>query len=259
MKNLGMSMYIRRGYRAQLGYTQCWISVFQWHNETLNIWTHLCGALMFLWLGVNAPSYDADPIKPLFCFSLSFCFNCSWIYHALCCNDSYYHIALASDVTGIFGIIIACVGTAIMHITSFPPIVAWQNFHVRSFLLVASVSWFVMVSGVLRHGSVRGITPCLCIFATFSYWLVCVGHLWFLSSAMATTAMSLWLPDYLAWGIAFLAFLSCCPERLKAEVFDHVGNSHQIFHVLVVCCAYLHFYNVILSRKGMFPELRADA
>jgi predicted membrane channel-forming protein YqfA (hemolysin III family) len=69
------------------------------------------------------------------------------------------------------------------------------------------------------------------------------------------TALSLWLPEYLAWGVAFLAFLSCCPERFFAEVFDYMFNSHQIFHVLCVCCAYWHLLNLVTSREGMFPVL----
>merc|ERR1712032_944740 len=41
---------ITSGYRQPLGYTACLRSVFQIHNETVNIWTHLLGFAFFLWL-----------------------------------------------------------------------------------------------------------------------------------------------------------------------------------------------------------------
>jgi hypothetical protein len=42
--------YILRGYRAHLDWRQCLRSMFKIHNETLNVWTHVLGALFFLFL-----------------------------------------------------------------------------------------------------------------------------------------------------------------------------------------------------------------
>lgn len=41
----------------------------------------------------------------------------------------------------------------------------------------------------------------------------------------------------------FGAFLygSKIPERLSPGTFDYIGQSHQIFHVLVLAAAFLHF------------------
>merc|ERR550534_2269595 len=41
---------ITSGYRQPLCYAGCLRSVFQIHNETVNIWTHLLGFVFFLWL-----------------------------------------------------------------------------------------------------------------------------------------------------------------------------------------------------------------
>ncbi|KAG4930115.1 hypothetical protein AAZX31_17G106600 [Glycine max] len=42
--------YILRYYRANWPFKQALFSLFRWHNETLNVWTHLIGFLLFLGL-----------------------------------------------------------------------------------------------------------------------------------------------------------------------------------------------------------------
>lgn len=42
--------FIVNGYRASLSWSQCFHSVFQLHNETVNVWTHLLGAITFVYL-----------------------------------------------------------------------------------------------------------------------------------------------------------------------------------------------------------------
>ena len=44
------SPHIKRGYRLGLSFTQCLRSMFQLHNETVNVWSHLFGAILFVWL-----------------------------------------------------------------------------------------------------------------------------------------------------------------------------------------------------------------
>lgn len=39
--------YITDGYRVHFTYKLCVQSLFRWHNETLNIWTHLIAAMLF--------------------------------------------------------------------------------------------------------------------------------------------------------------------------------------------------------------------
>ncbi|KZV27437.1 hypothetical protein F511_02546 [Dorcoceras hygrometricum] len=44
--------YILNYYRADWPLKQAFFSVFRWHNETLNVWTHLLGFLLFVGLTV---------------------------------------------------------------------------------------------------------------------------------------------------------------------------------------------------------------
>ena len=42
--------HIRTGYRRGYSFRQTVASVFEWHNETWNVWTHLLGFFLFAWL-----------------------------------------------------------------------------------------------------------------------------------------------------------------------------------------------------------------
>ncbi|XP_020590018.1 heptahelical transmembrane protein ADIPOR1 [Phalaenopsis equestris] len=42
--------FIRKYYRSEWPISQAFLSLFSWHNETLNVWTHLIGFLLFLGL-----------------------------------------------------------------------------------------------------------------------------------------------------------------------------------------------------------------
>ncbi len=56
--------YIWSGYRTQLGHFDCLKSVFSFHNETLNIWTHLIGFLIFLALLIRDIFLVIPALKP---------------------------------------------------------------------------------------------------------------------------------------------------------------------------------------------------
>uniref|UniRef100_A0A6I8MYI3 Progestin and adipoQ receptor family member 3 n=1 Tax=Ornithorhynchus anatinus TaxID=9258 RepID=A0A6I8MYI3_ORNAN len=89
--------YITDGYRAFLPARLCLRSLFILSNETVNIWSHLLGFLLFFTLGI----YDMTSVLPsagasredfvicsicLFCFQV--CMLCSVGYHLFCCHRS---------------------------------------------------------------------------------------------------------------------------------------------------------------------------
>ncbi|XP_069580851.1 progestin and adipoQ receptor family member 3-like isoform X4 [Brachyistius frenatus] len=89
--------YITDGYRAYLPSRLCIKSLFILSNETVNIWSHLLGFLLFFCLGV----YNMAAVLPavgasgedyviysvgLFCFQL--CMLCSVGFHLFCCHRS---------------------------------------------------------------------------------------------------------------------------------------------------------------------------
>ncbi|DBA00308.1 TPA: hypothetical protein N0F65_001503 [Lagenidium giganteum] len=47
---LADNSYIRSGYRLNYSFRDCFFSLFELHNETLNVWTHMVGSFIFLTL-----------------------------------------------------------------------------------------------------------------------------------------------------------------------------------------------------------------
>jgi adiponectin receptor len=47
---LGDNSYIHHGYRLHYSVSECFHSLFELHNETINVWTHLIGSLIFFTL-----------------------------------------------------------------------------------------------------------------------------------------------------------------------------------------------------------------
>jgi adiponectin receptor len=49
---LADNSYIRSGYRLNYSVRDCFLSLFELHNETLNVWTHIIGSIIFVSLMV---------------------------------------------------------------------------------------------------------------------------------------------------------------------------------------------------------------
>ncbi|KAJ1977631.1 inc metabolism membrane protein [Dimargaris verticillata] len=58
------NQYIRSGYRFLHSKTQCLSSIFQYHNETGNIWTHLLGLIFFVAFGCYEIYHRFGSISP---------------------------------------------------------------------------------------------------------------------------------------------------------------------------------------------------
>ena len=54
---------ISGGYRQRLEYKDCLWSIFKIHNETVNIWTHLLGFLIFFSLMLRDALWDQEHIR----------------------------------------------------------------------------------------------------------------------------------------------------------------------------------------------------
>jgi adiponectin receptor len=65
---------------------RCLVSVFEWHNETLNIWTHLLGCLWFLWLaGYSWVSFEGKGLDAavvvIYCLGAASTLLLSTVFH----------------------------------------------------------------------------------------------------------------------------------------------------------------------------------
>ncbi|KAH9634734.1 hypothetical protein HF086_017517 [Spodoptera exigua] len=103
------NQYIRDGYRKLLPTKLCWESIFWWTNETMNIWTHIFGFFLLLFLTINdlviinihATVTDKIVAGLLFsCFLI--CMALSALYHTFSCRSEHdYNTFLMYDLFGI--------------------------------------------------------------------------------------------------------------------------------------------------------------
>ncbi|KAH7942215.1 hypothetical protein HPB49_021899 [Dermacentor silvarum] len=227
--------FIRGGYRVLYTPRQCLRSVFQWNNETINIWTHLGGLFLFgaalvrdvryRLPAVKASLSDSVVVVAVVCAYIT-TLSLSVLYHTFNCHskEAYYKL-LRYDMAG--------VGLSLGSTFSSGVILAFRE-HAFFMYLYVSLEALLLVfivatphcenSRVLCSLAVFGLVPTL-------HWLY-----------LAPPYMPLILPRvalvFVYAAIAFLVLEGRFPERLWPGRCDYVGASHQIWHVLVLLMTY---------------------
>lgn len=262
--------YLVKGHRPPLQSTvACLRSIFRIHTETVNIWTHLLGALLFLYFAIfyfvrgdyghvtengatlaNSTGSEVVPIGDKMVFLVFFsasitCMTLSWLFHTMCCHSSEMSL---------FCVKLDYCGIAILIVGSFVP---WLYFGFYCSFLTK----FLYVSAVVILGLA---TVTICMWDRFSvpHWrplraglflslglsgIVPAAHYSLLEGVVrAVTAGGVgWL---LLMGAVFI--LGAClyafriPERFFPGKCDIIFHSHQIFHVCVVLGCYVEYRGI---------------
>ncbi|XP_024154761.1 progestin and adipoQ receptor family member 3 isoform X2 [Oryzias melastigma] len=221
--------YITDGYRAHLPSKLCLKSIFILSNETVNIWSHLLGFLLFFFLGVNDLSYLLPASRAnredyviyaigLFCFQV--CMLCSVGYHLFSCHRSEKTCMrwLALDYAGISVGILGCYVPGIFY-------AFYCNAVHPSYL---SNDWKVIRMTIFSCVAGIGVIPAL-------HWV-------WLNGGLTSDIVQLFFPRvivmYLIAGSAFLFYVTKIPERYFPGQVNYLGASHQLWHILVVFMFY---------------------
>lgn len=101
--------HITHGYRVGLTLRQTTFSLFHWHNETLNVWTHLGGLFLFLVLAItsyttwlNRAVIGELVTSTVFFLSAMMMLLFSSVFHLYnCCSDRHYDFTAKLDYSGI--------------------------------------------------------------------------------------------------------------------------------------------------------------
>ncbi|XP_074895783.1 progestin and adipoQ receptor family member 3 isoform X2 [Buteo buteo] len=221
--------YITDGYRAYLPSRLCLKSLFILSNETVNIWSHLLGFLLFFTLGI----YDLTAILPaagasredfvicsvcLFCFQV--CMLCSVGYHLFCCHRSEKTSRrwMALDYAGISIGILGCYVSGVFYAfycNNIHPSYLTQQWHRLRSIIFCSVSGY-------------GIIPTI-------HWI-------WLNGGIGASIVQEFAPRvvvmYFIAAVAFLFYISKVPERYFPGQLNYLGSSHQVWHILAVVMLY---------------------
>lgn len=233
-----VSPYIHSGYRSfTLTPTQCLRSIVGWHNETLNIWTHLCASLCACWCVITAPSRQ----NVYACLAIGFA--SSVCYHVLSANASLYKTALAFDVTGMYCMIYACVSTTMEQLENQCSGNFIVHALIHSYFYIVCVSWLFTMYVILVIGVIRSVSVTAPVAISFTYWIMPWIVMISNDPQCAQIVGKKWCIEYISWCGAFLVWQSQLPERwFKHPFIDNVWNSHVIWHVWVMCNTVLHMH-----------------
>uniref|UniRef100_A0A668A9J5 Progestin and adipoQ receptor family member 8 n=1 Tax=Myripristis murdjan TaxID=586833 RepID=A0A668A9J5_9TELE len=253
--------YILSGYRPPGLPWRCYLlSLFQLHNETLNVWSHLLAAGV-LGVSLQGPegrglSLDAASL-PLLLYVLSALtyLSCSAAAHLLQAHSELAHYSLF--FLDYVGVAIYQYGCALaLSVYSAEP--AWTLAVGQVFLPAAAIlSWLSCTSCCVAKLCFRRPYPLcrkLCQVVPLGVaYLLDVSPL---AHRLATTA---WTGSSTLHGLQVALFLlaacffSCpVPERCSPGRYDVIGHAHQLFHLLLALCTLAQqeaLFHDFLSRR----------
>ncbi|NXG68294.1 PAQR1 protein, partial [Baryphthengus martii] len=236
--------YLLHGHRPPMpSFRACFKSIFRIHTETGNIWTHLLGFVLFLCLGIltmlRPNMYFMAPLQEKVVFGMFFlgavlCLSFSWLFHTVYCHSekvsrtfSNEHRGSALPLTGTW----SC--DSLLFIQSQaglggkgPVKLIWSN-------PLQGAGTSATRAGVFLGLGLSGVVPTMHFTIAEGFVkATTVGQMgwFFLMAVMYITGAGL--------------YAARIPERFFPGKFDIWFQSHQIFHVLVVAAAFVHFYGV---------------
>ncbi|XP_027069312.1 heptahelical transmembrane protein 2 isoform X2 [Coffea arabica] len=305
--------FIRDHYRCEWPLKYVVLSVFSVHNETLNIWTHLVGFAIFLWLtamsltkkatvenlvgrffrpGTDGPlmmmmnktingsdaffleSYlrhipkpsilhvngDSDVIPKWPWFVLlggaMCCMICSSLAHLFACHSRRFYLFFwRLDYAGISLMINCSFFAPIYYAFSCHPY--WRLFYLASITGFGSLAVVTLFAPALSSGRFRSFRANIFLAMGFS-GVIPAAHaviLYWHNSPHILVALGYEIVMGFLYAAGAGFYTSRIPERWRPGAFDIVGQSHQIFHVLVVVAALAHSAAtlVIMDLRGGLP------
>ncbi|CAI2173209.1 386_t:CDS:2 [Funneliformis geosporum] len=219
---------IIRGYRRPtFSYLKCIQSLFYLHNESVNIWSHFVGAILFAVLSLATYFYlmDYNTLKQsdyiaFYCFMAGamICLGLSSSFHTMCCHSEKVCANWnRCDYVGIVALIIATISVAVA-LRFRRPEFRW--FRTGLFFALGGSSVIPIIHATLLYGFHLS-------YEVISLkWLAITGLLYIFGAFLYGTRI---------------------PERLFPGKFDIWGSSHQFFHFFVVAAAVVHYYGVLHS------------
>ncbi|NXE20963.1 PAQR3 protein, partial [Ardeotis kori] len=225
-------------------------SLFILSNETVNIWSHLLGFLLFFTLGI----YDLTAVLPaagasredfvicsvcLFCFQV--CMLCSVGYHLFCCHRSEKTSRrwMALDYAGISIGILGCYVSGVFY--AFYCNSYWRQVYLITVLAMILAVFFAQIHPsylTQQWHRLRSIIFC----SVSGYGIIPTVHWVWLNGGIGASIVQEFAPRvvvmYFIAAVAFLFYISKVPERYFPGQLNYLGSSHQVWHVLAVVMLY---------------------
>ncbi|KAL6249507.1 hypothetical protein RBB50_003360 [Rhinocladiella similis] len=262
--------HIHASYRrASYSYARSWQSIFHWHNESVNIWSHLIPGALALPFSIVLyktlePRYEqasAADVIALGCFfiGIALCLGMSATFHTVSNHSPavarmwnqldyagislliagsfipsvYYGFWCNPDRQWVYWTMICSLGIACTATSVLPKFrtPAWRPYRALMFVGMGVSAVFPVLDGLLTFG-IEAMEKQIGLS-----WLVLQGVLYIAGAAL---------------------YAARIPESWYPGKFDTLGSSHQIFHVLIVLAAMSHLRGLLKAfdyRHGMMGSM----
>ena len=226
------SEFVFSGYRSTKSWWECTHSVFRVHNETVNIWTHLMGALVWiLMMDATDAMLRYNRVDDVTKSVLKLCFlMCiampvfSTTYHTYkCVNEKLYRVLLSLDIVGIHLLMFARTMTE-AYVVFYCDRSAWLNL-----VMISSLPAFALgVYGAWTRTQWPFIPAVLLAHIPVISFLLGSSEV---NAPRIARYLTLSLSGSVTGIVAFVLFMYRIPECFYPGKFDIVGSSHQWWHV----------------------------
>lgn len=226
--HLRFNPFITHGYRPGLSVTAAVLSSFSWHNETLNVWTHLLPGCIGLWRAAAASSESPLYVSVVVVLSLTLILSST--YHCLMPatpTEASYRLLLFLDVAGVWLLMfvstlaVVCNGFVCRSVTvclaAFIPVALW-----------ALISLYRAPTAAARLTGFG--TMCVARFVAY-------GARWCLGRPSAD-ALLLYVVAEVTTFVSGVVYVAREPERCARRKAGHVRKLASIMHVLVAVAMY---------------------
>ena len=260
--------YILSGYRPVGQAWSCYVlSLFQRHNESVNVWTHLLAAAALLLRWGAEPPWPAGPPgapglpeQPLGLYvGSALCYLCcSVAAHLLQSRSELAHYCLF--FLDYVGVAVYQYGCALGHYF-YGSEAAWRAGPPGPAFLpgAALLAWLSCATCCFAKSYWRRPYPparrvCTLIPAGLAYLLISSPLLHRLGAAGP------WGPGlrlhaaHMALFLLSVLFFSCpVPERFLPGRCDFLGQGHQVFHVLLALCSFTQLEALLVDARRQGP------
>ncbi|PSN48521.1 Adiponectin receptor protein [Blattella germanica] len=251
--------FLHFGHRPPLpSFYACLKSIFRIHTETVNIWTHLLGCVAFIGVGtyfLTRPSIEIQ-LQEKLVFAVFFagavlCLGLSFAFHTFHCHSEF--------VGKIFCKLDYC-GIAMLIMGSFLPWLYYSFYceyqpKVIYLSIVSCLGIIAIVVSLWDKFSEPGCRPLRTgVFVGFGlsgvvpavHYAIAEG--WFNAISRASLGWLMLMGCLYILGAVLYALR--VPERFFPGKCDIWFQSHQIFHVLVIAAAFVHYHGI--SEMAMY-------
>ncbi|KAF7242504.1 Membrane progestin receptor alpha [Varanus komodoensis] len=264
--------YIHTGYRpVNRTWRYYFLSLFQRHNEAVNVWTHLVAALVLLvrfWQLARTVDFRGDPhAQPLFIIAASSIVYATFsaVAHLLQAKSEFWHCAFF--FLDYVGVATYQYGSALVHYYyAIEP--AWHarvgGFYIPGAVLLAWLSCAGSCYAKYRCPHLSSLMGRLCqeVPSAVAYALDIspVLHRIYSSSSsgLADPAVLYHKCHVLSFLVGAFFFACPYPEKWFPGKCHFVGQGHQIFHVFLTLCTLTQVEAVLLdygTRQPIYSRL----